>query len=176
VTALVIPSLREPYALRVKRLRKAIEADIKDGNRGFKQRAMRLLERVKELDEAANRIQGRLHQLEKYLGDAALYHTAGRRGRPSFNRAGRRKRAGGLPMETEVIEEELITRKRLEEKAEKFRVQLKNTAALMEKMGHRIKRLSFGAEDTAPTDKELREIIEEIEVEVEALEELHDKT
>ncbi len=176
VTALVIPSLREPYALRIRRLRKAIEADIKDGDRGFKQRTMGLLKRVKELDEAANQIQGRLHQVETYLGEPDPYCAAGRRSRPLFTRARRRERAGGLRAETEVMEEELITRRRLEEKAEKFRVQLKNTATLMERMGHRIKRLSFGAEDTAPTDKELQEIIEEIEVEVEALEELHDKT
>lgn len=177
-TALLIPSTREPYALKTKRHRRAVDADIKGGNKGFQQRAAGVKERMREMDEAANRLDKQLQEVEKHLRGSDPYRIERRRNRlrRRLNWTSESERRTELNAELEVLEEELTTRKQLEWKAAKLRKQLMNTSAVAEKLSHRIKRLSFGAEDAAPSDEELQEIIEEVNVEVEALEELHRKT
>lgn len=178
ITALFIPAAREPYALKIKRLRRAIDADIKSGGKGFRQRAANLWERVRNMDEAANRIDRRLLEAEKHLRNSDPQRLARRRRQlaRSLEWARDSAQADEIRGEMEALEEELRTHRQLEEKADKLRLQLMNTVTVAEKLGHRIRRLSFGAEDQAPTEEELQEIIQELDVEVEALEELHQRT
>ena len=176
-TALLIPSTREPYALKTRRHRRAVDADIKSGNKGFQQRATGVRERMREMDEAANRLNKRLQEVGKHLRGSDPYRIERRRSRlrRRLNWTPQSEHRTEINAEMEALEEELITRKQLEEKAGKLRKQLMNTAAVAEKLSHRIKRLSFGAEDSAPSEEELQEILEEVYIEVEALEELHRK-
>jgi hypothetical protein len=174
VTALVIPSTREPHGLKIKRHRRAIEADIKSGGEGFRRRSANLLNRVREMDEAAYRIQRRIQEIEKRLKESDPRATARRRRRPAL-RLHRMQDVSGNG-ELEALEEEMLTRKRLLEKADGLRRQLESTALVMEKMSHRIRRLSLDAGEGTPTDEELQEVMDEISVEMDALEEAHEKT
>lgn len=178
VTALLIPSAVEPHALRISRLRRTMEADIKGAGKGFQQRAAGLTARVKEMEDAAKHLHRRLMEVEKQLSGTDPYHAARRR-RRLMRRLGWTpggSRADAIKAEMGVLDEELITHRQLKEKAETLSVRLMKTAAVTEKLSHRIRRLSFGAEDSAASEEELQEIIQEAEVEVEALEELHRET
>ncbi len=75
-----------------------------------------------------------------------------------------------------VREEELYNERALRTKANMLNTQLANTAAVVERLSYRITRLTLGADGEETPENDLQEIVEELSIEVEALEELYQDT